>query len=66
VSEQPEEASNGARLNFAESEVFAKLDGFQSAVEMIDWFRDTYPGAGAFNGFCTRWRAPEQRSEEHK
>jgi hypothetical protein len=49
---------NGMRLNFGEAEAFAKLDGFQNAREMIEWFRGTYPGAGAFNGFCVRWSSP--------
>ena len=57
---------NGVRLNFVESEAFAKLDGFRSAVEMIEWFRETYPDDGAFDGFCTRWRAPEQHNEPTK
>jgi len=57
---------NGTRLDFSESEAFAKLDGFQSACEMIDWFRATYPGESAFNGFCTRWRPPVQHSEDTK
>lgn len=56
---------NGVRLNFAESEAFAKLDGFRSALEMIEWFRDTYPDDGAFDGFCTRWRSPKQHGDDH-
>lgn len=51
---------NGVRLNFGEAEAFAKLDGFKNAREMIEWFRDTYRGAGDFNGFCVRWRSPQQ------
>lgn len=56
--------SNGIRLHIGEAESFAKLDGFKSALEMLEWFRQTYRPADAFDGFCVRWRSPKQHSEE--
>ena len=50
--------SNGVRLNFGEAERFAKLDGFHSALQMLEWFRETYR-TPAFDGFCVRWRSAE-------
>lgn len=51
--------SNGIRLHVGEAEAFAKLDGFSGAWEMLDWFRETYKPATAFDGFCVRWRTPQ-------
>lgn len=48
--------SNGVRLDVPQGNVFAKLDGFDSAGEMIEWFRKTYKGAEQFDGFCVRWQ----------
>lgn len=54
--------SNGIRLHVGEAESFAKLDGFSGAWEMLNWFRETYKPATAFDGFCVRWRSPQQRN----
>ena len=48
--------SNGVRLNFGEMESFAKLDGFPSAIAMLEWFQRTYRANDSFSGFCIRWR----------
>jgi hypothetical protein len=45
---------DGHRLDFEEAQTFARADGFESALQMIKWFRDTYK-ADAFDGFVTKW-----------
>lgn len=47
---------NGVRLDVRQGNVFARLDGFDNAGEMIEWFRKTYKMEDSFNGFCVRWR----------
>ena len=49
--------SNGIRLHVGEANSFAKLDGFDSATQMLEWFRATYAPASSFAGFCVRWRS---------
>ena len=46
--------SNGIRLHPGEMNSFARLDGFEHATEMLDWFEETYK-ASEFDGFCVRW-----------
>jgi hypothetical protein len=56
---------NGVRLNFAEADAFARLDGFGSANDMLHWFRSTYE-TPAFDGFCVRWRSADSIRGEQK
>lgn len=48
--------SNGVRLHLGEADAFARLDGFDSALQMLQWFKKTHQ-ENAFDGFCVRWRS---------
>lgn len=48
--------SNGIRLHIGEGNAFARLDGFENSLQMIEFFRKTYPMLDAFDGFCCCWR----------
>jgi hypothetical protein len=56
--------SNGIKLHPGEANSFARLDGFQNATEMFDWFETTYDENSDFNGFCVRWRPPSSESAQ--
>ena len=46
---------DGRRLVLEEANDFAQADGFKSAQELLDWFKDTYPAQVKLEGFCVRW-----------
>lgn len=58
--------SNGIRLHFGEMESFAKLDGFPSALAMLEWFQKTYRPSDSFHGFCVRWRPLHRKAGTRK
>lgn len=45
------------RLGVSESRAFARLDGFESAAAMVNWFVETYreKNPEIFHGYCVRW-----------
>lgn len=47
--------ARGMRLNLREMTEFAKADGFETHIAMLNWFRETYPDERAFHGYCVRW-----------
>lgn len=57
-------ALDGGRLDAAESEQFAKADGFESFAAMLQWFRSNHKAAafeGMFEGFVTEWQPALRR-----
>lgn len=52
---------NGTRLDAAQSLQFARADGFESFIQMLHWFEDTYEESSKFEpylfeGFFTKWQ----------
>jgi hypothetical protein len=62
LDDAPYIVSNGVRLHPGEAESFAKLDGFGSARELFDWFREQH--GPTFDGFCTCWRSADPTPAE--
>lgn len=54
---------NGIRLNVGEADSFAELDGFDNALQMRNWFRETYNPEKSFNGFCVKWSSRPVRKD---
>jgi hypothetical protein len=46
---------DGVNLSADEAESFAKIDGFESAKQMREFFRKQYEPMRELEGFCVRW-----------